>query len=94
MLSIYRAFGIDQPYQQNVLSLENPYQIIKISMLTTEMGEKEEKIIREQKNAVFGFFSQIQNCFSLVFLFLLRLHSLKKEKKIYRKRIILTAYNR
>lgn len=62
MLSIYRAFGIDQPYQQNVLSLENPYQIIKISMLTTEMGEKEEKIIREQKNAVFGFFSQIQNC--------------------------------
>ena len=61
MVSIYKAFGIDQPYQQNVLSLKNPYQTINITLLTTEMGEEEKKYIREQKNAAAGFFSQIQN---------------------------------
>jgi len=62
MVSIYKAFGIEQPYQQNVLSLENPYQTINISLLTTEMGEEEKKYIRGQKNAVCGFFLPIQNC--------------------------------
>ena len=40
MLSIYRAFGIDQPYQQNVLSLENPYQIIKIRKKKLSVNKK------------------------------------------------------
>lgn len=62
MVSIYRAFGINQSYQQNVLSLKNPYQSINITLLTTEMGEEEQKYIREQKNAVSGFFSQLQDC--------------------------------
>lgn len=62
MVSIYKVFGIDQPYQQNVLSLKNPYQTININILTTEMGEEEKKYIREQKNAVLGFFSRIEGC--------------------------------
>lgn len=33
MMFIYKAFGIDQPYQKNVLILENLYQIIKITII-------------------------------------------------------------
>jgi len=56
------AFGLERAEGGNVVAVGNESCNVEILILHSSMGKDEEKFIREEKNAMCGYYAQIQGC--------------------------------
>ena len=57
-----KSFGLEKPLEGNNFHLENNVQVIDIGVYTSSMDDEIKQFIKKNKDAVLGYFSQIQDC--------------------------------